>query len=71
MAKQRKPIPSTQKEVSRKMMAAAGSTDILDPEFNPNTEQTGIQFNRSSKLSFRDDTKQLTVGLSEINDAIF
>lgn len=72
MTKVRKPIPSTQKEISRKIIKDAGATDILDPEYNPNSEQTGIPFNRSNKLSFRDDdTKQFTVGLSEINDAIF
>ena len=72
MDKIRKPIPYSQKKISKKIMKAAGSTEILDSEFNPNSEQTGISFNRSNKLSFRDDnTKQFTVGLSEINDAIF
>ena len=69
----RKPIPKTQKEISRNLNEPYqdnfGNPNIAP---NDNEQQTGIQFNRSTKLSFREDTtKQFKVGLEDIDEAVF
>ena len=77
MAKQRKPIPKTQREISE------GLQTPMDPQMgNPNgankyseqpdVNQAGIPFNRSEKLSRKGDTyKEFTVGLQDIDESIF
>lgn len=73
MAQNRKPIPKTQKEISKNLQKA---TDITrgnpNAKLNPNENETGIDFNRSTKISFRDDTaKPLSIGLEDIDSAVF
>lgn len=77
MAKQRKPVPKTQREISE------GLQTPRDPQMgNPNgankyseqpdVNQAGIPFNRSEKLSRKGDTyKEFTVGLQDIDESIF
>ena len=73
MAEYRKPIPKKQKEIS---------VDLQEPfdrhrgnpnaKVNPNENETGIDFNRSTKLSFKGDkTKQLSIGLKDLDEAVF
>jgi hypothetical protein len=81
MPQYRKPVPKSQKEISNDQV-----TPYVDPETgetlgNPNipsdfrqftpTEQNGVDFNRSEKLSFTGDTvKPFTVGLQDIDESI-
>jgi hypothetical protein len=69
----RKSVPKSQKEISK---------DVTNPSFTQspdpnqftdpkNPDQTGIDFNRSEKLSRKEDThKDFTVGLEDIDTAI-
>jgi hypothetical protein len=73
MAQYRKPIPKTQQEISKNLQKA---TDVTrgnpNAKLNPNENETGIDFNRSTKISFRDDTtKPLSIGLEDIDSAVF
>lgn len=77
MAKQRKPVPKSQKEISEGLQTPSytqvgnpnGATQYSE---NPNINQTGIPFNRSEKLSRKEDTyKDFTVGIQDIDEAIF
>jgi hypothetical protein len=73
MANYRKPIPKSQRELSTGLHKA---TDVArgnpNAKVNPNESETGIDFNRSEKLSFKDDsTKPFFVGLHDLDDAIF
>jgi hypothetical protein len=67
MAKVRKPIPPTQRELSLKQHTA------YDPEQgNPNLFAENGKTNRSLNLSFKDDTtKPFSVGIKDIDEAIF
>ena len=69
----RKPIPKSQKELS-KNLTNPDFTQSTDPDqfTDPvNPDQTGIAFNRSEKLSRKEDTyKDFTVGLEDIDTAI-
>ena len=77
MAKNRKPVPKTQREISE------GFVEPYDPRMgdpneadrypiNPLINQAGINFNRSEKLSHKGDThKQFTIGLEDIDEGIF
>ena len=69
----RKPIPKSQKELS-KNLTNPDFTQSTDPDqfTDPvNPDQTGITFNRSEKLSRKEDTyKDFTVGLQDIDTAI-
>ena len=69
----RKPIPKSQKELS-KNLTNPDFTQSTDPDqfTDPvNPDQTGITFNRSEKLSRKEDTyKDFTVGLEDIDTAI-
>ena len=61
----RKPIPKSQKEISTDQQnpydIRYGNPNIPLPS---NENQTGINFNRSEKLSWvDDDTKPLTIGI--------
>jgi hypothetical protein len=73
MAQHRKPIPKTQQEISRNLQKATDATrGNPNAKLNPNENETGIDFNRSTKLSFRDDTtKPLSIGLEDIDSAVF
>ena len=69
----RKPIPKTQKELSidqqRPSSERYGNPNI---PLNSNESETGIAFNRSSKLSWKgDNTKPFTIGLQDIDEAVF
>ena len=73
MAIPRKPIPKTQKQISIDQQQPS------DPRFgNPNIpiptqfNETGIDFNRSTKLSWKDDTsKPFSIGIKDIDEAVF
>jgi hypothetical protein len=73
MARNRKPVPKTQREISENLQKA---TDVArgnpNAKLNPNENETGIDFNRSTKLSFRDDTtKPLSIGIQDLDEAVF
>jgi hypothetical protein len=73
MAKYKKPIPKTQRELSTGLQKA---TDVTrgnpNAKLNPNENETGIEFNRSEKLSFKDDnTKPFSIGIKDLDEAIF
>jgi len=81
MAKPRKPIPKSQLTLSEKKHDAfsgienrgrvGNPNDAVIPN-NPNYNETGIQHNRSSQMSFKDDdTKQFSVGVKDIDEAVF
>lgn len=77
MAKQRKPIPKTQRELSEGLQTPsyvqAGNPNGANKySTNPDINQAGILFNRSEKLSRKGDTyKEFTVGLQDIDESIF
>tara|TARA_R110000823_G_scaffold269398_1_gene389177 strand:+ start:196 stop:1158 length:963 start_codon:yes stop_codon:yes gene_type:complete len=81
MAKPRKPIPKFQLTLSEnKHQAFQGFEDRgiqTNPNdasmpVNPNYQDTGIAQNRSSQMSMKDDkTKQYSIGLKDIDEAIF
>ena len=69
----RKPIPKTQKELSidqeSPSSARYGNPNIPLPS-NENT--TGIDFNRSEKISWEGDTtKPFSIGLQDLDEAVF
>jgi len=76
MAKQRKPIPKSQREISEGLQTpsypqAGNPNDATQYSVDPNINQAGIPFNRSEKLSVKGDTyKEFTVGLQDIDEAI-
>ena len=81
MAKPRKPIPKSQLTLSRNKHSAfrgieeqgiqTNPNDANIPN-NPNYSETGIQHNRSAQMSYKnDDTKQFSVGIMDIDEAIF
>lgn len=74
MAKQRKPIPKSQYQISTEGVVPysieQGNPNPL-PESDPRINQAGIPFNRSEKMSRKGDTyKEFTVGLEDIDTAI-
>ena len=81
MAKPRKPIPKSQLTLSTGKQTAfrgiedrgeAGNPNSSISPPNPNYTETGIDFNRSNQMSFRDDnTKQYSVGIKDIDEAVF
>lgn len=81
MAKPRKPIPKSQLTLSTSKNTAfrgiedrgeAGNPNSSISPPNPNYTETGIDFNRSNQMSFRDDTtKQYSVGIKDIDEAVF
>ena len=73
MARPRKPVPKSQREISESLQKA---TDPVrgnpNAKVNPNESETGIEFNRSTKLSFRDDTtKPFSIGIQDLDEAVF
>jgi len=81
MAKPRKPIPKYQLTLSEgKHRAFEGFEDRgiqtnpndANMPVNPNNQDTGIAQNRSSQMSMKDDTtKQYSIGIKDIDEAIF
>ena len=81
MARPRKPIPKTQRQLSLEQQEAfkgienrgdSGNPNLSDGNFNANVQSTGIEFNRSKEMSFKDDdTKQYYVGIQDIDEAVF
>jgi hypothetical protein len=82
MAKYRKPIPKSQKEISNEQVNPYINPENGETLGNPNIpsefrqftpeEQNGIDFNRSEKLSFRgDNTKPFSLGIQDIDESIF
>jgi hypothetical protein len=82
MPSQRKPNPKSQKEISNNLINPYTNPDTGETLGNPNqktnfqqfspTEQNGIDFNRSEKLSFKNDsTKPFSIGIQDIDEAIF
>ena len=82
MAQYRKPVPKSQQEISNDLI-----NPYVDPENgetlgNPNmpsdfrqftpTQQNGVDFNRSEKVSFTGETaKPFSVGIQDIDESIF
>jgi hypothetical protein len=71
--KYRKPVPKTQRQISVDLQK---STDLQ--RGNPNAQvasnknETGVDFNRSTKLSFRNDTsKPFSIGIQDLDEAVF
>jgi hypothetical protein len=81
MPSTRKPQPKSQKEISNSLVDPYVSPETGQTLGNPNTQtefnqftdtnQNGIDFNRSEKMSFKNDTtKPFTVGLQDIDESI-
>ena len=73
MAQYRKPIPKRQKDISEDLQKA---TDVTrgnpNARLNPNESETGINFNRSTKVSYKgDDTKPFSIGIKDLDEAVF
>ena len=71
--KYRKPIPKTQRQISVDLQK---STDLErgnpNAQVATNKDETGIGFNRSTKLSFRGDTsKPFSIGIQDLDEAVF
>ena len=69
----RKPIPKTQKQLSIDQQSPTdsryGNPNIPLPT---NENETGIPFNRSEKLSWKDDnTKPFSIGIQDLDEAVF
>ena len=77
MAKQRQPIPKTQREISEGLqtpydVTAGNPNDAGKYSTDPNVNQAGVPFNRSEKMSRKGDSyKHFSVGLQDIHEAIF
>ena len=81
MAEPRKPIPKSQLTISNSKQIAfkgiedrgnVGNPNKADINTNPNSQSTGIDFNRSEQMSFKgDSTKQFSVGIKDIDEAVF
>ena len=77
MAKGRKPIPKSQRELSEGLqdpsyVQAGNPNGSGKYSTDPNLNQSSIPFNRSEKMSRKGDTyKDFTVGLQDIDEAIF
>ena len=81
MAGPRKPIPKSQLTLSNNKQIAfkgiedrgnVGNPNKADINTNPNSQSTGIDFNRSEQMSFKgDNTKQFSVGIKDLDEAVF
>jgi hypothetical protein len=73
----RKPVPKSQKQLSTGLNtpydSRVGNPNGADEySVNPEINQSGIDFNRSEKLSQKGDThKQFSVGLEDIDESVF
>ena len=81
MTQYRKPVPKSQKEISNEYVNPYVNPENGETLGNPNipsefqqftpTEQSGIDFNRSEKLSFTDDhTKPFAVSIQDIDESV-
>jgi hypothetical protein len=69
-----KPRPKTQEEISAERVEPYTEANLGNPNkpANPNERETGISFNRSTKISQRDDdTKSYKIGVQDIDEAVF
>ena len=69
-----KPRPKTQEEISAERVEPYTEAQLTNPNTpaNPNEKETGISFNRSTKISQRgDDTKSYKIGVQDIDEAVF
>lgn len=68
-----KPYPKKQLEISKELQTAFDTTrGNPNKDLNPNQPQTGIEFNRSTKISQKGDTsKTFSVGIKDIDEAVF
>jgi hypothetical protein len=82
MARGRKPVPKSQKEISNNQINPYVNPENGNTLGNPNipsdfrqftpTDQNGVDFNRSEKLSFKEDTvKPFSVGIQDIDESVF
>jgi len=81
MTQYKKPVPKSQKEISNKQVNPYINPENGETLGNPNipsefqqftpTEQNGINFNRSEKLSFiNDHTKPFSVSIQDIDESV-
>ena len=77
MPQYRKPIPKTQKEISKNLQEpykdGEGRFIGQNPNFakNPNELESGISFNRAEKLSQKNDTQKIqTITIQDVDEAI-
>ena len=81
MPQSRKPVPKSQKEISRSQQDPYINPETGNTLGNPNepdnftqftpTEQNGLDHNRSNEMSFKGDTtKPFTIGLQDIDESI-
>ena len=72
----RKPIPKTQEEISKGLQIPYSTeygnpNDANETSQYPPTNQSNLSFNRSEKMSFKDDTvKPFSVGIKDIDESI-
>ena len=73
MTQYKKPLPKSQREISESLSDPFDVTrGNPNQKVNPNESETGISFNRSEKISFRDDnTKPFSIGIKDLDEAIF
>lgn len=73
MTQYRKPIPKKQREISENLQNAKDSVrGNPNAKLNPNENETGINFNRSTKLSFKgDNAKPFSIGIQDLDEAVF
>ena len=73
MSKIRKPIPKTQRQLSVEQQKAIDTRrGNPNARINPNESETGISFNRSTKLSFKEDNvKPFSIGIQDLDEAVF
>ena len=76
MSTPRKPIPKYQLTISQNKQKPfdleRGNPNKAKSPVNPNYQETGIPFNRSTKMSQKgDNTKQYSIGIKDIDEAIF
>jgi len=82
MSKHKKPVPKSQREILNNQIDPYVNPETGETRGNPNIpsdfnqftadNHTGVDFNRSEKTTFRDDTtKPFTVGIMDIDESIF
>lgn len=80
MTNSRKPIPKSQKQISNELVNPYINPETGETLGNPNQSefnqftpenQSGVDFNRSEKLSFKDDkTKPFSIGIQDIDESV-
>jgi len=69
-----RPRPKTQEEISIEQQEPYELAGLQNPNkaANPNEKETGISFNRSKKISLKNDaTKSYKIGVQDIDEAVF